>query len=226
MGEMRFSEWQAKIQTLHESLQRTNFAEISESISADNLCVTITIGKVLIARRNGTEISIKYLRTDYTARKQAFQSLLESLQAQTTETLEALERILAVVTAERIPGEIINRMKGEGEGADSVEMAQDMVRERLFQLAQTLFPSAIRANLDTFSIKLTETLKVEYNYTYQWTTITWGEIEGRISYGELLEDCSIIGYRLETCLAFLQEFPQIEARIMHLCQALDNFIVI
>lgn len=204
---MRFNEWQDKLQKQHERIAGVPLAEISEVMFLDGSSIVVSIGKKYCAEIDSKEFGVRNLRGFYTAHKDEFGNLLESITEQTNVVAEVTNTLLEAVTADSMPEIIMDRLQGKQE-QDSVEMVRELTGKRLLELWHIWDRRYVT---NQFVIELGVAGKdLQLN---QNGYIGWGKL---VTYGKAPPNVDDV----EECLFFLSQFDIIKAKVEQVADAL------
>lgn len=216
---MRFSEWNTELDKQQGKVGRVGLTNITETITASNSVISITIGKDYRIEIDGTQHGARFLRTLYTKNKEEFDSLLASLTKQADEMADAMDILLETVTDEMIPETVLARMKGEQVSGDSVDMLKAKVTKGLTELGN-IFRKTGKV-FQEFRIELGSVghmldLRLQDRGSYKEYRLYWGNNSGFvIGYGN-----HITTYTggPDQCLSFLNNYDAIKARLATFCK--------
>ena len=203
---MRFNEWTQAITVEHDKVK--NFAVITptESITVEGETFTLTLGKQLIIHQGKNELSsILLLRPYYTANKEAFEGMLESLRSQADTVASIGNDIVTALVAPEIPKAVLQRMSGE---EDDTTLAGIMVERKLKELVKESQKFPILA-LGGFALLPVATRSLSFERVDQRNKckIDWGSIS-------IDQDSTVDLGESEDQVFFLANFNLIKSRLV------------
>ena len=208
---LRFSEWLKKLEEQHRKVSRLSLVDITETVTASNKVISITLGKELLVEVNGETTGSRFLRALYTNNKDEFTSLLESLTKRADEVSEAIDNLLEVITEEAIPEVVVARMKGEKVSGDPVEILESMCKKRFEQLRSILEKGT--GNFASYQIGLRPVGIHLIHLAFDGASVNvgWGDLAIRRTI--LGAHSSSWTANKEQCLQFIGNFETIKERI-------------
>lgn len=197
---MKFNDWMAQVKKQQEKIGKVAICDITETISADGNCYSITLGQKLVAEIDGNATDIRYFRHDYTNNKPEFDAMLEALETRADETAKAAAAVLLAITSKAIPGKVLQRMIGEDVSGDPEELLDDMVKKEIERLEEFVDKEELIFGLYVISFPI-------------------GEKElGISSHGEITFPIATLQEKLD----FLVKLPLIESKIKRFCACLEE----
>ena len=207
---MRFNEWVDQINREHEKVKKFAVVTPAESITVEGVTITVTLGKEMIVHLNKKEALLRDLRDYYTANKESFAGLLESLQAQAESIASITNDIVTALVAPEVPKAVLRRISGED---DETTLVGTMVERKLKELAKEARKFSLPPKGHTFDLVPVATRSLSFGIDSSGDTqIEWGSVGingDSVSLGEpedqvfFLANFGIIKNRLA---AFWQDF--------------------
>lgn len=207
---MRFNEWTQAITVEHDKVKKFAVVTPTESITVEGVTITVTLGKEMIVHLNKTEALLRDLRDYYTANKESFAGLLESLRAQAESIASITNDIVTALVAPEVPKAVLRRISGED---DETTLVGTMVERKLKELAKEARKFSLPAKGTEFNLVPVATRSLSFGIDSSGDTqIEWGSVGingDSVSLGEpedqvfFLANFGIIKNRLA---AFWQDF--------------------
>jgi hypothetical protein len=207
---LRFNEWTQAITVEHDKVKKFAVVTPTESITVEGVTITVTLGKEMIVHLNKTEALLRDLRDYYTANKESFAGLLESLRAQAESIASITNDIVTALVAPEVPKAVLRRISGED---DETTLVGTMVERKLKELAKEARKFSLPAKGTEFNLVPVATRSLSFGIDSSGDTqIEWGSVGingDSVSLGEpedqvfFLANFGIIKNRLA---AFWQDF--------------------
>ena len=219
----RFSEWEKDLAAQQKRHVLMSLSDVEEFLSFGGHQITVTVGKTNYgANVDGVDGSpSRMLRSLYTEHKDEFESLLESITEHTDLVVEASRVMFDVVTADQIPGAVLERMKGEQVEDDPVQMIEKTCevrfKELLIILEKAWLPSEIGVFSELAFATLVEGRELKISIEKDHQQVQWGEISAQ-RYKQYSQDLG----NAETAMYFCLNYEAIRIRLMELLRQIGR----